>query len=139
MSRWLEWQQGKVRKVINSRRMRPSFGWRKFRYAKDGHIRLSRMKGNKSAGSVQTLIQSAIATMFAGSQPTHSYPPSEEVDFPDYTESVSPVHRDNFINACGLDDDLACPQYGCECECRRPKQSSDGQMTSSGCLGNNRI
>lgn len=47
--------------------------------------------------------------MFAGSQPTHSYPPSEEVDFPDHTESISPLHRDNFIKASGLEDDLTTP------------------------------
>jgi len=39
--------------------------------------------GNKSAIFLQALSQSWIGTVFAGSQPTRSCSPSEEVDFPE--------------------------------------------------------
>lgn len=117
--------------------MKPSFGWRGFRYAKDGYTMLSRMEETNLPSFCKHCRNLGLGRCL---QKTNRHIPNLHPNRWTFLKLDWNIP----MACCWFGDahwyDVACigDVIGCESDCCRPKESSDWQMAHSGCLGSNR-
>ena len=120
-----------------SRIMKPSFGWRGCRYAKDGYIMLSRLEGMSLPSSCKHCRNQRLGRCLQ--EANRHIPvlhPKRCTFLREWLrkhESLSLAWRCPLVRS-----GLGYQWLGCESECCRPEKSSNEQMTRSDYLGNNR-